>query len=333
MTHRLRLAAASALLAATSLALPLGPSFADGPAPEKKGARADNDLRVRLRVRGKKKPTLRINLKVKNRGRLDQENVQVVVHDGDAEQPVWSEIISIAAGKRVRFHFRLDRNSVGDLLVAETLLVVTDDRPEDNADEADISRPPTPLSAAERGRDLYVPLCSSCHGADGRGGTPRSDDDRHDEDDEDDDRDDEDDAIDDISRESWDEFLEAFREGEEGMPLYRDLTARDARDIVAYLRDPSAVAPPAPPPGEPPLAGETPTYTAHVKPILDASCTSCHSANFAAGGIALDTYAQAVRHAAATLNSISAGRMPTAEPLPDSEVATIRSWVEGGTPE
>jgi hypothetical protein len=70
-----------------------------------------------------------------------------------------------------------------------------------------------------------------------------------------------------------------------------------------------------------------------VKPILDASCVSCHGSGFAAAGIALHTHAAASQNATATLSSVQAGRMPTSAPLPAADVETIRRWIEGGKPQ
>ena len=70
-----------------------------------------------------------------------------------------------------------------------------------------------------------------------------------------------------------------------------------------------------------------------MKPILDARCVSCHGSGFAAAGIALHTYADASRHATASLASIVAGRMPTGGSLPPADVQTIRDWIDGGKPQ
>lgn len=291
-------------------ALLLSPAPASGDAAKRED-RPDSDVRVRLKIRGKRKARVRVEIKVKNRGRLDQDDLQLVLHDGDPGDPIWSEELSLRSGKRKRFRFRLDRDEIGDLLTAECVSPHEDDETPDDNEDTDTTTPGTPTtkSAAERGRDIYLPLCSGCHGDDGRGGT----------------------SDENIAKESWDEFVEAFREGEDGMPTYPELSARDARDIVAYLRDPGAVGPPTtPPPVDPPPADTTPTYTAHVKPILDAACVSCHGSGFAAAGIAVHTYATASQNAAASLTSMQAGTMPTSGPLPAADVETVRRWIEGG---
>ncbi len=306
---------AVALLAASALLVPPQVLHAGGDDAGKRKERADTDVRVKLKVRGKRSKRLRIDVKVKNRGRLDQSDLEIVLHDGDPEDPIWSEVISLDSGKRKKFRLRLDREDVGGVLTAECRGPHDDDEnPDDNQDSEPVEPGmPTERSAAERGRDLYLPLCSGCHGADGRGGT----------------------VDENIARESWDEFVEAFREGEDGMPTYRDLTSRDARDIVAYLRDPDSVtAPPVDqPPIDPPPVGTTPTYSQHVKPILDSRCVSCHGSGFAAAGIELHTYSAASQNAAASLVSIDAGRMPTSGSLSTADVELIRDWINGGRPE
>lgn len=310
----------TAALAVLALLCPLDAVLAgDGYySAAKRKHRADNDVRVELKVRGKRKDRLRVEVKVKNRGRLDQSNLEVVLHDGDAANPIWSNVISLDSGKRKKFRLRFDREDVGDLLTAECRGPHDDDEnPDDNDDSEPVAPdPPREPSAAERGRDIYVPLCSGCHGADGRGGSVEDEN---------------------IARESWDEFVEAFREGEDGMPTYPNLTSRDARDIVAYLRNPDSVAPPTPPteppPVDPPPPGTTPTYTQNVKSILDARCVSCHGSGFAAAGIALHTYSTASQNATATLASVVAGRMPTSGSLSTADIQTIRDWIDGGKPE
>ena len=293
-------------------ALLLSTAPAHGDAAAKRKDRPDNDVRVSLKIRGKRQSQVRVEIKVKNRGRLDQSDLHVVLHDGDPTVPIWTEDLALESGHRMKYRFRLDRDAVGDVLTAECGSPHADDETPDDNEDSDTVTPGTPStpSAAERGRDLYLPLCSACHGDDGRGGT----------------------VDENIARESWDEFVEAFREGEDGMPTFPSLTSNDARDIVAYLRDPDAVGPPAPPPApvDPPPADTTPTYGTHVKPILDANCIACHGSGFASAGIALHSYAAASQNASATLSSIQAGRMPPSGPLPTADVETIRRWIDGG---
>ena len=89
------------------------------------------------------------------------------------------------------------------------------------------------------------------------------------------------------------------------------------------------------------------TYTDHVLPIFRARCGSCHNANDRKGGLAVDSYATLIEGGssgtvveggdpdASYLWSLvtheSEPKMPpNADKLPESELAVIKSWIEGG---
>ncbi len=87
-----------------------------------------------------------------------------------------------------------------------------------------------------------------------------------------------------------------------------------------------------------------PTWSEDVAPIVYANCASCH----VEGGIApfpLISYAQASAMSQAMLHAVEEGEMPPfpadvsyqryahERGLSSGEIATIRSWVEGGSPE
>lgn len=73
------------------------------------------------------------------------------------------------------------------------------------------------------------------------------------------------------------------------------------------------------------------TYTGDIKAILDGNCTGCHSAGFSAGGVALDTYADAVTHANATLAAVQGDSMPPGGPfLSAAQKQAIADWIAGG---
>jgi hypothetical protein len=86
------------------------------------------------------------------------------------------------------------------------------------------------------------------------------------------------------------------------------------------------------------------TYWRNVKPILEARCEGCHSAN-GIGSFDLTTYAQAKAMAPAIAASVQAGSMPPWMPsdeglalrherrLTAQEIATIDAWISEGTRE
>lgn len=88
--------------------------------------------------------------------------------------------------------------------------------------------------------------------------------------------------------------------------------------------------------------GATPTYSAQIKPIMDAKCATsgCHSAAKKAGGIDLSNYASAKSEAASKaflgsmehLNGYKAMPQDAAK-LPDSTIQKIHCWVNNGTPQ
>lgn len=81
----------------------------------------------------------------------------------------------------------------------------------------------------------------------------------------------------------------------------------------------------------PPIDATAPVYYLDtVKQLLQARCTGCHSA----GGTPpqLDTYANAVANATASLSAIQAGRMPKAGPLAADEQTAFSAWIDAGTP-
>jgi hypothetical protein len=83
------------------------------------------------------------------------------------------------------------------------------------------------------------------------------------------------------------------------------------------------------------------TYTADVKPIIDAGCgTKCHSATKHAGGIDLTTYASVMKEAtegkllAAVRHEDGVEAMPRNAPKLDAEaIAILEAWVHHGAPE
>ncbi|MDP5105892.1 MAG: cytochrome c [Polaribacter sp.] len=74
---------------------------------------------------------------------------------------------------------------------------------------------------------------------------------------------------------------------------------------------------------------ETVTYALSVKPIIDNSCTQCHSSN---GGQFpnLDSYNALSSNASSVLLEVESRRMPIGSSLTTAEIAIIKCWVEKG---
>lgn len=88
--------------------------------------------------------------------------------------------------------------------------------------------------------------------------------------------------------------------------------------------------------------GLIPTYTADIKPILDASCakSGCHDAATAQEGVNLSTFASAsaVSQEARFLGVIQHKngypKMPDdGQQLPASQVELLTCWVQAGSPQ
>lgn len=89
-------------------------------------------------------------------------------------------------------------------------------------------------------------------------------------------------------------------------------------------------------------AGTSPTYTADIRPILDASCakSGCHDAITVQNGVNLSTYAtardisQQERFLGVIEHRAGFPQMPFDGPkLPDHQIQLLNCWVEAGSPE
>lgn len=89
-------------------------------------------------------------------------------------------------------------------------------------------------------------------------------------------------------------------------------------------------------------AGTTPTYTADIKPILDASCakSGCHDAVTVQNGVDLSSYAtarvisQQERFLGVIQHKDGFPPMPFDGPkLPDNQVRLLTCWVQNGSPQ
>ena len=72
------------------------------------------------------------------------------------------------------------------------------------------------------------------------------------------------------------------------------------------------------------------TYTNDIEPILSANCTGCHQAGGASGGIALDTYTDAMTNANVSFTDIQADLMPPGGPLSAADKALFQAWIDDG---
>ncbi len=294
--------------------LPLGGARADQRAEEPGGVvglvakaasgRQANDLRVRLKVKGKRKDLMRVKVRVRNRG-TDYGGPATVSLVTDEGETLWSTSLALQPGESHKSNLEIARPATATQLTcrAEYEGVVVDDRPEDNESHLGIGAPPT-RSPAAAGAAIWLPKCSGCHGTDGRGG-------RVDEN---------------VSRESWREILEAVQEGEDGMPRFRTLGKGAAKQIAAYLADPDAATP------DPGPIGGAPTYRSGIRAILNARCVSCHGPALVSGGVRLNGYKKVRASAQAALNAIANGSMPPSGNVPAAERQALADWISNGRP-
>ena len=91
-------------------------------------------------------------------------------------------------------------------------------------------------------------------------------------------------------------------------------------------------------------------YNDNVAPIFQSRCNSCHNADKAKGGLALETYAATMQgggsgkviepgdlggsHLWELITHAAEPKMPPSAPkIPDAELNTIKAWIEAGAPE
>ena len=147
---------------------------------------------------------------------------------------------------------------------------------------------------ATKGKEIYTSNCSSCHRAKGKS----------------------------IRKKSLHDFIEAVKQGEEGMPDFPNLSTADIKAIKYYLRYPKR-------------AGTTeypaePTYTNAIKSILDTYCVSCHGGANPSGGIDLSTYQDAYAVRDAVKSAVDTGTMPPSGSIPVKAITAIDTWVTNG---
>jgi cytochrome c553 len=97
------------------------------------------------------------------------------------------------------------------------------------------------------------------------------------------------------------------------------------------------------------VAGNAPSFTADIAPLLQRRCAGCHGEENAKGRYRLDTFARLTKAGESALPPLVAGkpreselynlllepnatdRMPQkADPLPTDEIALIERWIAGG---
>ena len=81
------------------------------------------------------------------------------------------------------------------------------------------------------------------------------------------------------------------------------------------------------------------SFSAEVKPIIDAHCLSCHSLSAATASVVLEQYSDYAPYTLTSnrlVNSIDYNdpllKMPPPGKLPDCDIAKIRNWVSSGAP-
>jgi mono/diheme cytochrome c family protein len=83
-----------------------------------------------------------------------------------------------------------------------------------------------------------------------------------------------------------------------------------------------------------PVANPEPAvgYGSNIQALLAQRCTACHSTTSPIGGIALDSYGQAVRFYQASLRAIQNGTMPRGNPLTASQKQVFQAWGQAKFP-
>ncbi len=273
--------------------------------------RLDHDVRVKLTLgdRGSAAPTAKIHLK--NQGRSAESGIAVELRAGSETGDLlgsWTADLAPGAWEDIRVSVTPPAGTT--VLVATAALSgATDLDPADNVSRAAI-RSAAAVGDASVGAALFAAKCASCHGELARGTSSAPG----------------------IRGASAGTIGEAIHEGEDGMPVFPNLSANDVRAIAAFLRNPDAVPPPSPPaPPTAPPPGTPVTYRGQVKAILDANCAGCHGGKSPSAGIRLDTYAGASANADRALAAVQAGRMPLGgSPLPAADVQMLQDWIAGG---
>ncbi|MCG3134796.1 MAG: hypothetical protein HMLKMBBP_02177 [Planctomycetes bacterium] len=306
---RAALVALSASLAAAGLAPSLrADDDRDDDRDEDRAARTvrpSRDLRVDIAVSpgATAGGTATVDVIVRNVGRRTERDVQVVVCAGDlSSEPLFTSATSVPP-KQTRTVRAKVAVPAGATALAAGAWLPGDGMPGSNYVRVSLSGSRLAYPAA--GGATWAAQCASCHGAQGEGSSkgPR------------------------VRGEDADEIAEVVRKGEDGMPRFVGIDAAGARDLAAWLADPSVppVTPPGPDPGD-----IAPTWDGGVRDLFAAHCASCHGGARPSARVGLDTKSRARKDAQSALSAIEAGSMPPAGPLPAETVAVFEAWVAGG---
>ncbi len=91
----------------------------------------------------------------------------------------------------------------------------------------------------------------------------------------------------------------------------------------------------------PPAACDTVAvaFSTHIRPLLTGRCSRCHSGAEASASLRIDNYEDAKKAAASGRLLGAVAHAPGFAPMPlngtqlsDCEVAQVRKWIAGGTP-
>lgn len=272
--------------------------------------RADDDVAVRLSLGDRRSGSPAAKVRVRNRGRNDQEGILVELRAGsESGELLASWTVDLRAGRTWSVRLRVaPPDGTAALVATAGLDGIEDGNPADNVSRAPLGPTGSPGGAGDAavGSALYAARCATCHGpsAEGTASGPR------------------------IAGEPASGIAEVLREGEDGMPAFPDLRTADVRALAAFLKAPSTPAPPPSPP--PPPAGTAPTWAGQVKAFVDANCAACHSGKNASAGVRLDSLAATSANAARSLAAMEAGRMPKTGPLDAASLQLLRDWIAGG---
>ncbi len=91
---------------------------------------------------------------------------------------------------------------------------------------------------------------------------------------------------------------------------------------------------PSPPFDYPVMSGPRITYLANIAPIIQNSCTSCHSSSMPQGNVNLSTYVNDRSLWSRVVNEVSAKRMPKSQggmqtPLSSEQINMFLQWQTG----